>query len=249
MQIRNYNNISFKQAHINIAKEAERIELGKQINDNIRNIPKLEELVKGKTPAYLKVASKALRKLAPFSEEKFLKKKFTIEDLVNLGNVSKELVCMIVYPLQVLTNPDLPKDKRRFIGLYDFYVTCFSLAGTVAYAFKGKKMMDSLVNKIMKKKYLSNIEKYPKAIRAAQGGAFVLGIAIQTILFKRVLAPALSPPLAAKTRKWMEANDKKKEKTANKDSEVLIPPEYDAALTKVNNIGLKIDSKKGTNNK
>lgn len=248
MQIRNYNNINFRQAPLNIAKEAGKIELGKQINDNIRNIPKLEELVKGKIPLYLKVASAALKKLAPFSEEKFLKKKYTVEDLVNLGNISKELVCMIVYPLQVLTNPDLPKDKRRFIGLYDFYVTCFSLAGTLAYALKGKTMVKDLVSKMMQKKYLSNLAKYPKAVRAVEGGAFVLGIAVQTILFKRILAPALSPPLAAKTRKWMESNDKKKEELTSKESKILIPPENDAALTAVNNKSIK-HSKKSSNDK
>lgn len=222
----NYKNITFKNA-----VSSDTVKLGEEIVNNIRNVPKLEDLVKGETPAYLKIAGKGIRKLAPFVEEKFLKKKPEIEDLVNLGNIAKELVCMIVYPLQVLTNPDLPKDKRRFVGLYDFFVTCFSLGGTVLFAWKGKKLINGFVENVLMKKYKNN-PIYPKAKRAIEGGGFVLGIAIQTILFKRVLAPAFAPPLAAAVRKKMEANDAKKGKSEdNKDSSTLIPPEHDAALS------------------
>lgn len=212
MKINNTNNISFKNKYMKMAPTQEGILLGKAIKENIRN-PQLDYIVKGERPLYLKAASKVLRKFAPFVEEKFMNKKYDVEDLVNLGNVAKELVCMIVYPLQVLTNPDLPKDKRRFVGLYDFFVTCFSLGGTLIYLWKGKKAAKFVVKKMLAKNLVpENIARYPKAKRALEGGAFVLGIAVQTILFKRVIAPALSPPLAAGLRKKMDANDKKNAK-------------------------------------
>lgn len=268
MKISNYNNneyrnLKFKQAPIKLIEPNQ--EIGQQVIDNIRNLPKLEKIVKGEAPLYLKMVSNMLKKLAVFTEKNVVQKKQMadnikkagtkekrgsiepIENLVNIGNIAKELVCMIVYPLQVLTNPDLPKDKRRFVGLYDFYVTCFSLGGTILYAWKGTPAMNKACDKLMTK-YTKDISKYPKAARAVKGGAFVVGIALQTILFKRVLAPALSPPLAAKTRRLMEINDKKKEKSANKSSEVLIPPENDAALSVLNSKSLMANSKKDANN-
>lgn len=182
-------------------------------------------------PRYLQIISKPLRKIAPFIEEKIVKT-HRVEDLINIGNISKELVCMIVYPLQVLTNPDLPKDQRRFVGLYDFFVTCFSLGGTILYALKGKKLAERVANFAMKT-YTKNPHMYPHARRAVEGGAFVVGIAVQTILFKRMLAPAIAPVLAAKARTKLEERDAKKglqnEKSKDRD---IIPAKYDAALAK-----------------
>lgn len=229
----NYSNISFAAGKIPTKDE---IDMGKAVINNIRNTAKLKEITKGPAPLYLRGIGKLMRKLAPFVEKIAVgtdgkPAKLKIEDLVNIGNIAKELVCMVVYPLQVLTNPDLPKDKRRFVGLYDFYVTCFSLAGTALFAWKGTPLMKKGCE-LMMKKYKNNA-KYPKALKAVNGGAFVLGIALQTILFKRILAPALSPPLAAATRRKMDERDAKKEgKTIeNKDcKQEMIPPENNAAL-------------------
>lgn len=182
-------------------------------------------------PRYLQLISKPLRKIAPFIEEHIVKT-HRVEDLINIGNISKELVCMVVYPLQVLTNPDLPKDQRRFVGLYDFFVTCFSLGGTILYALKGKKLAEKFANFAMKA-YTEHPHKYPHARRAVEGGAFVVGIAVQTILFKRMLAPAFSPPLAAKARTMLEEREAKKGKNIEKSQDRdIIPAKYDAALAK-----------------
>lgn len=188
-----------------------------------------ETLTPEQAPAYLRVISRPLRKLAPFIEDNIVKK-FRIEDLINVGNVAKELVCMVVYPLQVLTNPDLPKKQRRFVGLYDFFVTCFSLAGTLLFLWKGKKISRHVAKSLMKS-YTAQPHLYPKVQRAIEGGAFVLGIAVQTILFKRILAPALSPPLAGRVRKALEANDTAKGEST--DSDTVIPPQYDAARNEI----------------
>lgn len=198
---------------------------------NIQTTSFTQNPAAGQAPRYLEIISKPLRKVAPFIEEHVVKKHM-VEDLINIGNISKELVCMVVYPLQVLTNPDLPKDQRRFVGLYDFFVTCFSLGGTILYALKGKKMAREFA-KFAMKKYTNNTHIYPHARRAVEGGAFVVGIAVQTILFKRMLAPAFSPPLAAKARTILEERDAKKgQKTQKSQDRDIIPAKYDAALAK-----------------
>lgn len=214
-EIRNNQQISFTQKAPTEALKA----VGSHVT---------ETLTPEQAPAYLRIISKPLRKLAPFIEDNIVKK-FRIEDLINVGNVAKELVCMVVYPLQVLTNPDLPKKQRRFVGLYDFFVTCFSLAGTLLFMWKGKKLSTKVAKSLMKT-YTDQPHLYPKVQRAVEGGAFVLGIAVQTILFKRILAPAISPSLAGNVRKVLEANDAKKGKT--NDSDYVIPPQYDAARNK-----------------
>lgn len=247
MEIKNnvYYNINFKKA-----PTKESIELGNKIIKDIRNVEILQEDVKGEPQKYLKWIGKLMRKVAPFVERTSVEKKRIsdqaklagnkakgiepIENLVNMGNIAKELVCMIVYPVQVLTNPDLPKDKRRFVGLYDFFVTCFSLAGTVLYAWKGTKGMNKLCEKLMSK-YTKDAAHYPNAKRTVQGGAFVVGIALQTILFKRVLAPALSPPLAAAARKKMDKRDNQKLNKQQGNTETgdkPLPPQYYAVLSK-----------------
>ena len=233
---KNYNAVNFKQNNAEVLAE-----MSTKIMKDINDTTNLEQSVKGKAPKYLEVLSKPLRKVAPWIEEKILKsgKQDAIENLINFGNCMKELVCMIVYPLQVLTNPDIPKDKRRFVGMYDFFVTCFSLGGTLLFMWKGKKITKNFATKLMKG-FTKDPVAYPKAQRAVEGGSFVLGIAIQTIFFKRILAPALSPVLAGKVRKRMEDADAKKEKAlkdknsqTQKDSDVLIPPQNDAALSLV----------------
>lgn len=168
-------------------------------------------------PKYLSFLAKFVRRLVPFIDKRMVKDKGSIDNMVNVGNVAKEFVCMIVYPLQVLTNPDIPKEKRRFVGMYDFFVTCFSLAGALWAMRFGKSQMKIIASKLMKT-YQQNPSLYAKkkVDRAIDGGAFVLNIAIMTILFKRIFAPALSPPLAAKTRIMMENRDKAKEKEKSK---------------------------------
>lgn len=245
MEIRNYNTHNYNQnTRINFKKKMltpEDIHLGEFIVNNTRSIDSIEKKLKNEPPLYLRIIRPIMRKIAPTVEEKFInsKKKYSFEDLVNVGNVLKELVCMVVYPLQVLTNPDLPKEKRRFVGLYDFFVTCFSLTGTLVYMWKGKKLAKSFAEKVMKK-YTQKPDMYPKAKRAVEGGAFVVGLAVQTILFKRILAPALSPPLAAKARIALEKRDAQKaalkngNKNQNKKDTTLVPTAQDAALNSTN---------------
>lgn len=243
------NNITFNRLFpkkIPVDKKAR----GELVIENIRNDKKLKDGLNGDNPPmFLKVASKMMKKLIPFVESKVInpskkdpsKGKITAEDLVNGGNIAKELVCMIVYPVQVLTNPDLPKDKRRFIGVYDFFVTCVSLAGTILFAWKGKayskviarKMLSktiklaekdgkvkALVKKLDPKNPNGDVKAYPRLERAIAGGAFVLGLLGQTILFKRLLAPALAPLGAAKVRTVLEERDAKKAKANDKISNI-----------------------------
>lgn len=264
------NNITFNKFFSRVPVENK--DKGEFILKNIRNIPKLEDGLKGKPPMYLRGAAKMMKGLAGFVEKTVVqpskkdptKGKFSVEDLVNVGNVAKELVCMIVYPLQVLSNPDLPKDKRRFIGIYDFCVTVVSLTGTLLFLWKGKayskviakKMLsktiklaeeDSKAQAIARKMNPNNLKNsnendiaYLRLERAIAGGAFVLGLAGQTILFKRVLAPALAPLMAAKARTKLEENDAKKAKANDKtsstknDSSMTIPQKNDTVVSRTN---------------
>ena len=202
------------------------------------NITKeLDEQVKGNPPKYLVIAANILKKAIPWVEKNVVNsKKDKINTMINAGNVLKELACMVIYPAQVLTNPDLPKEKRRFVGMYDFFVTCFSLGGALLYMAGGTKISNAFAAKLMKS-FTDKPNLYPKAQRAVAGGGFVLGLLVQNLFFKRVLAPSLSPPLAAKARKIFEANDAKKDQAqagkngVNKDYSTLIPTEHDAALS------------------
>lgn len=229
----NFTHKAPNSAHLEVAKHILSIEhLG---NPNITK--ELDEIVKSEPPKYLVVASKFLKKIVPMVEKHVINsKEDKINKMINAGNVLKELACMVVYPAQVLTNPDLPKEKRRFVGMYDFFVTCFSLGGALLYMAGGTKYSNALAAKLMKA-YTDKPHLYPKAQRAVAGGGFVLGLLVQNLFFKRVLAPALSPPLAAKARKMFEANDAKKEKLQaqknenNNDTSIMIPPEHDAALS------------------
>ncbi len=241
MKIRNYNNNqsftnkAFSPEHVRVAKEILAI---KDLGDS-KITKNLDEMVKSEPPKYLLGAAWLVKKFVPWVEKNIVNsKKDRINTMINAGNVLKELACMVVYPAQVLTNPDLPKEKRRFVGMYDFFVTCFSLGGALLYMAGGTKISNAFAAKVMKA-YTDKPHLYPKAQRAVAGGGFVLGLLVQNLFFKRVLAPALSPPLAAKARKMFEANDAKKEKAhadkfeSKRETSDFIPPEYDAALSVV----------------
>lgn len=219
-KINNNNNLSF--TNFKVTPESKKF--GEDIINNSRYIAGLKKVdaENSKPPVYLKWVANLLKKVAPKLEGKFQQKR-SFEDIVNIGNMGKEAVAMIVYPAQVLTNPDLPKEKRRFVGMYDFFVTCFSLGGAALFAWKGNYLSDKFAHQLMKSKYLSNIAKYPDAMKVAKGGSFVLGLAVQTMLFKRILAPSLAPPLAAAFRKKMDANDAKKTAKQQDKSSDLLP--------------------------
>ncbi len=203
-------NTKFTAVHFNNPEE-----IGAKILKN-HKLPKIQKkLALGETPKYMETIGKIFRKNAYKVEHLVNDEKTTIERIINAGNIAKEAVCMVVYPLQVLTNPDLSKDKRRFVGFYDFYVTCFSLGGAILYAWKGDTFMKNMATKLLKKSLKGKV--VPRLEKATKGGAFVIGIGLQTILFKRVIAPALSPPLASKTRRKLEELDAKKEKSALKN--------------------------------
>ena len=228
----NFTHKAPSEAHLKAAREILAIkDLGKHITKDLDDIVKIEP------PKYLVWAANLLKKAVPTVEKHVIKsKEDRINQMINAGNVLKELACMVVYPAQVLTNPDLPKEKRRFVGMYDFFVTCFSLGGALLYMTCGTKLSNRFAATLMRK-FTDDPKMYPKAQRAVAGGGFVLGLLVQNLFFKRVLAPSLSPPLAAKARKMFEANDAKKEKlqaektAGTKDASTMIPPEHDAALS------------------
>ena len=241
--VNNYNNFNTNTNYSNPNFKANKSEMANRVIAAGRDLDEYLDADKGNPNIVQRGIAKVFGTLLPLSEK--LRAKRDINDLVNWGNVAKELVCMVVYPVQVLTNPDLPKDKKRFVGMYDLFVTIFSLGGTLLFAWKGTPLMKKACKNLLNR-FDKGIKVPPKLLdNAIEGGAFVTGIALQTILFKRILAPAFAPPLAGAARKKFEQNDAKKanaqgktldkkepENTKEKDS-TIIPPEHDAALGKV----------------
>ena len=128
----------------------------------------------------------------------------TIINAVLIGNILKDLMTGIVSTSQSFTNPDYSKEKRLFMGSYDV-MACLT---TIVLSFILGPMS---VNKItgLYKKMLKPIEKTPRYNMVINGLSAVTAIVLQSIVAKRVIAPAISTPLAAKMKKKLEDNAQK----------------------------------------
>lgn len=135
------------------------------------------------------------------------------------GNVGKEAVGTTMYTVQALTNDDLPPDKRKFVGMYDLSVGVISTTFSFIFGVGLEKKIKNGYKKMLKP--LSESEN--AAIRA-KGAAAIVGLAafssffLQTIIGKRIIAPAIATPAAGKIKTRMEENEKLKNQ--NIDSEI-----------------------------
>lgn len=142
-----------------------------------------------------------------------------LTNIVLWGNVGKEAVGTTLYTVQALTNQDLPPDKRKFVGMYDLGVgvvsTTFSLIFGVGLERDIKKGY---------KKILKPLSDSPNAVIRSRAGAAIVGLAafssffLQTIIGKRIVAPAIGVPAGGKLRKLMEDRENAKKSKNNKMS-------------------------------
>ncbi|MDD3014683.1 MAG: hypothetical protein PHC34_13365 [Candidatus Gastranaerophilales bacterium] len=172
--------------------------------------------------------SKPLRWIAP-KLEGIVKDGKKLTSVVLYGNALKELAGTTIYTIQALTNEDLPPDKRKFIGLYDLGVGLISSTCSIIFAWKFPKLGDDVAKKLLKK--YENTTHYPGYKKALTGLGFIAGTAIQTILCKRMIAPAIATPIAGKWRDQMEAKEAAKQ---GQPVDYSIPPENDIVLSSSN---------------
>lgn len=141
--------------------------------------------------------------------KKLISKNASPEDLarsitraVILGNVFKEAMGTALYTTQALTNTDLDKSERKFVGMYDLFV---GITSTGISALLGVGFERAIRNKYSNAlKSIGNIPKVGVIVGAATGfTAFIL----QTIVGKRIIAPAIGKPLAAKARDYLRAKE------------------------------------------
>lgn len=148
--------------------------------------------------------------------------------LIVLGNTAKEVMGTIIYTVQALTNEDLPPDKRKFVGMYDLAVGVVSTAISLFAGIAMVKLQTPLIEAIVGK---SNEAKgLPKYAKAVQGMAFILPVVLQTIIGKRIIAPAIGTPLAGDLKRRMEAAEAAK--NGKQGDAVAVKPSSDSAESK-----------------
>ena len=118
------------------------------------------------------------------------------------GNVGKELVGTTVYTIQALTNEDLPADKRKFIGMYDLIVGLISTTFSAIFGFGAVAVQDKLIKNALAK---NKGNGYPKYAAAFAGLVWLIPNILQTIIGKRIVAPAIATPVAGNIKERMIA--------------------------------------------
>ena len=127
------------------------------------------------------------------------------------GNVGKELVGTTVYTVQALTNEDLPADKRKFIGMYDLIVGLISTTFSAVFGFGAVAVQDKLIQKALAKNQGPGFPKYASAFA---GLVWLIPQLLQTIIGKRIFAPAFATPFAGKIKNNMIAKEEAKKALA-----------------------------------
>lgn len=133
----------------------------------------------------------------------------TIIYAVLMGNILKDLMTGIVSTSQSFTNPDLSKEKRLFMGSYDI-MACLT---TITLSFiLGPLSLNKINNGY--KKLLKPLEKTPKYNLVLNGLSAFTTIVLQAIIAKRVIAPAISTPLAGIMKNKLQKTENENKKTA-----------------------------------
>ena len=135
-----------------------------------------------------------------------------VTSVILWGNVLKELVGTALYTFQAMTNEDLPKDKRRFVGAYDLGV---GVTSTLISFILGVGVQDYI--KAGYKSLLKGAKGSPKYGAVLEGLSAFTSFGLQTIVGKRILAPLVGVPVATKIRKFMEDRDAKKNGTTSEN--------------------------------
>lgn len=128
----------------------------------------------------------------------------SIINAVLIGNILKDLATGIISTSQSFTNPDLTKEKRLFVGSYDI-MACLTTV-IISYLF-GPMAVDKIMNGY--KKALKPLDKHPKQAFIIAGLTTFTSIVLQSIVAKRMIAPAISTPLAGKLKTKIEEHNKR----------------------------------------
>ena len=218
-----------------VIKSNKSIEEKQKVIDEVKRLAEeTEEQAKAETKEKLKTGfgsklDKTLNSVFTWVVKKFGKsdklvnKNKSTDDLIKsvtkvvlLGNTCKEVVGTVLYTTQAMTNEDLPQDKRKFVGLYDLSVgvvsTIISLIFGVGLQSKIKGGYDKILKPVSK--------SLPRSAAFVGTAAAFTSFALQTIVGKRILAPAIATPHAGKRKaKMMEKQAKKEaEKQAEKQA-------------------------------
>ena len=129
----------------------------------------------------------------------------TIINAVLIGNILKDLATGVISTSQSFTNPDLSKEKRLFVGSYDI-MACITTV-IISYLF-GPMAVDKIMNSY--KKALKPLNGNPKQSIIIAGLTTFTSIVLQSIVAKRMIAPAISTPLAGKLKNELEKRNNNK---------------------------------------
>lgn len=222
MQINNIRyNLTFTSTNLEPAKpdsapiQEENPKLHESLDKTIKQLKK--ETPHRKDGAFVNWICKVAQKIAnaKWFEKMSSKPGKTIAIFLVIGNIFKELGTCTIYTIQGLTNEALPPDKRKFIGMFDLGIGSLSAVlgggmGLLTAAYQDKIGEFLIGGNRMKAK------KLPGFSFAASGLAILIPLVLQQIVTKRIIAPAISTPLAGHLKKKMEA----KEAARNQDNDI-----------------------------
>ena len=126
----------------------------------------------------------------------------SIINAVLIGNILKDLATGIISTSQSFTNLDLTKEKRLFVGSYDI-MACITTV-IISYLF-GPMAVDKIMSGY--KKALKALDGHPKQAFIVAGLSTFTSLVLQSIVAKRMLAPAISTPLAGKLKNKIEKHN------------------------------------------
>jgi len=143
-----------------------------------------------------------------------------VNNIVIWGNVFKEAMGTALYTTQALTNTDLDKSERKFVGMYDLFVGITSTTISALFGLGLEKPIKDGFKKMFKP-----LEHLPKTGAIAVAAAGFTAFILQTIVGKRIVAPAIGKPLAAKARDYLRAKEEAKKPTAEAKTVEMKPEE------------------------
>lgn len=154
---------------------------------------------------------------------------------VGVGSVvAKDGIGCALYTYQSLNNQNIPEDKRPFVAALDLTNGILMISTQIAMTIGFTKFQNKLFSKTLGKYFNRSAAKGYQAVlsktKEFQGiggdefrpafdkyketvvSAFtqITGLALSTIVAKRMIVPFLSTPLADSAKKWMMKNDNKK---------------------------------------
>lgn len=139
---------------------------------------------------------------------------------VVIGNAAKEAMGTTIYTVQALTNEDLPPDKRKFVGMYDLAVGLMSTTFSLVVGIAMVKGQSALIRKVIGGDKAKTLPGYAKAFA---GLTFILPVVVQTIIGKRIIAPAIAVPIAGRLKKDLEDKEALKKNGGEKPQEEMSP--------------------------